>query len=260
VPHSDDAGLTRRQIVQVGGAAMAAGALMATGGAAAATTGRGVVDVTQPPEAFPHVWELAVGGDWARQALRRDYQDQLLEARRDLGFEALRFHGILSTEMSVYAPTAGVLPRPAAFTRDPYSFFNVDQVYDFLVEHGMHPFVELSDMPEALAANRPRIQTFLYGFNSAVPSDSAEWGRLVGAFAEHLVDRYGIQRVQRLVRAHYDRRGQEAVLPAAGDPARRRHAAAGADRHRRAAERRRDRREGRSSRRPGRPPLQPPRP
>ena len=191
---TDRGGLTRRQVVQAGGAA-AAGALLAVGSARAASTARGVADLTNPAAPFPHVWERVVGGDWAKQALRRDYQDQLLEAHRELGIRSLRFHGVLNTEMSVYAPSAG-LPRPAPFTQDGYSFFNVDQIYDFLVEHGMHPFVELSSMPEALQAKPPAFRVFLYRFNPAEPADYAAWGRLVGAFAKHLVDRYGIREVR----------------------------------------------------------------
>ena len=155
--------------------------------------------MTKPTSPFPHVWQRAVGGDWAKQALRRDYQDHLVDAHRDLGVESLRFHDVFNSAMSVDAPTVPLgpisLPRPAAFTRDPYSFFNVDQIYDFLVEHGMHPFVELSSMPDALAATPSAPRIFLYRFNSAEPADYAEWGRLVGAFARHMVDRYGIGEV-----------------------------------------------------------------
>src|SRR3954469_10904734 len=128
----DGSGLTRRQVVQYGGAAVAAGALIGAGSAGAATTSRCEVDLTKPTTPFPHVWERAVGGDWAKQALRRDYQDQLLEAHRDLGIQSLRFHGVLNSAMSVYDPSVNFggfsLPRPAPFTQDPYSFFNVDQI------------------------------------------------------------------------------------------------------------------------------------
>jgi xylan 1,4-beta-xylosidase len=183
------------------GGAVAAGALASAGGAWAATAGRGVVDLTKPTSPFPHIWKPVVGGDWAKQALRRDYQDHLLEAHRDLGVESLRFHDVFNSAMSVYDPTVPLgpisLPRPGAFTQDRYSFFNVDQIYDFLVEHGMHPFVELSSMPDALAATPSAPRIFLYRFNSAEPADYAEWGRLVGDFARHLVSRYGIGEVAR---------------------------------------------------------------
>jgi xylan 1,4-beta-xylosidase len=186
---------TRRQVLQYSGAAMAVPALSAAGtGAAAAASG--VVDLRAAASPFPHVWERAVSGDWAKQALRRDYQDQLLQAHRDLGFRSLRFHGILNTSMSTYLPVLpSGLPRPPGATQDPYGFFNVDQIYDFLVRHGMHPYVELSSMPQALQA-APAFQFLLYDFNPAEPSSYARWGQLVGDFARHMVDRYGIDEVR----------------------------------------------------------------
>jgi xylan 1,4-beta-xylosidase len=196
----DDARLTRRQVLQYGGSAMVAGPLVEGGEAHAATAPRGVADLTGASMPFPHVWERVVGGDWAKQALRRDYQDQLVEAHRDLGIRSLRFHGALNTAMSIYVPTLSFgsfsLPRPATFTQDPYSFFNVDQIYDFLVEHGMQPFVELSSMPDALAASASAVRIFLYGFNTSEPADYVQWGKLVGDFARHMVDRYGLREVR----------------------------------------------------------------
>lgn len=192
-------GVTRRQILQYGGAAAAAAAVaslpVATARAAAGTTA--VVDLTQPPTPFRHVWERAVGGDWAKQALRRDYQDQLLEAHRELGLQSLRFHGILNTSTSLYIPKLpnGFTPLPAT-SQDPYRFFNVDQIYDFLVENGMRPYVELSSMPQALQAAPPPFQIFLYDYNPSEPSSYDQWGKLVGDFARHMVDRYGIAEVR----------------------------------------------------------------
>jgi xylan 1,4-beta-xylosidase len=197
--NTSDVRFTRREALQYGGAALAAGSLLNVGTARAATAS-GALALNAPTEPFPHVWERAVSGDWAKQALRRDYQDQLLEAHRDLGIESLRFHGALSTAMSVYVPVLDFggfqLPRPATLTQDPYSFFNVDQVYDFLVQHGMHPYVELSSMPDALAApGGGRI--LFYGFNTSEPADYAAWGRVVGDFARHMVDRYGLREVRK---------------------------------------------------------------
>jgi xylan 1,4-beta-xylosidase len=190
--------LTRRQVLQYGGAAAAAAALAGLPGTArAATTPTALVDLSRPATPFPHVWERAVGGDWAKQALRRDYQDQLLDAHRDLGLQSLRFHGILNTSTSLYIPRLpnGLAP-PAGASQDPYSFFNADQVYDFLVENGMHPYVELSSMPQALQAASPPFTLFLYDYNPSEPADYARWGKLVGDFARHMVDRYGLAEVR----------------------------------------------------------------
>ncbi len=149
-----------------------------------------MVDLTKPTSPFPHVWERIVGGDWAKQALRRDYQDHLLAAHRDLGLQLLRFHGILNTSTSLHIPTLpnGQTP-PAGSSQDAFRFFNVDQAYDFLVENGMHPYVELSSMPQALQASPPPFSVFLYDHNASELGSYAAWGKLVGDFARHMVDR-----------------------------------------------------------------------
>ena len=55
----------------------------------------------------------------------------------------MRFHGLLSDDFRIV-----VRDRKKLF----YSFFNCDQVFDFLLSIGMRPFVELSFMPSALAS------------------------------------------------------------------------------------------------------------
>lgn len=190
---------TRRQLM-LGGAAAAGGALASTvfsAEAATATTGAtAVVDLTKPSVPFPHVWERVVSGDWAKQALRRDYQDHLFACHDELGIASLRFHGVLNTSMSTYFPTVNGRPRNPALSGDDYSFFNVDSIYDALLDHGMHPYVELSSMPAALQAAAPPFSLLLYDFNQMQPKDYALWGKVVGDFARHMVARYGIHEVR----------------------------------------------------------------
>ena len=202
-PEGPIGSLTRRNAL-LGGAA-AAGAALTSGllgsGVAAAVTVAGPqanVDLSQSASAFPHVWERAIAGDWAKQALRRDYQDQLFTCHDELGIESLRFHGIFNTSMSTANATYnnGRVRNPA-YTQDDYSWFNITQIYDALVDHGMHPFVELSSMPESLQASPPLFRGLLFDFNQQAPKDFAAWGKLVGAFAKHMVDRYGIAEVRK---------------------------------------------------------------
>jgi xylan 1,4-beta-xylosidase len=197
--------MNRRRALHLGGGALAASVISGTGfwktfaqetsmpSSSAAL--QIVVDLTQPTQPLPHFWERCVNGDHAKQALRRDYQHQLARCHRELGFQSLRFHNVLASEMSVY-----FTKRPASFSRDIYSFFNVDQVYDFLVNEGMHPYVELSSMPRGLATD-PNANIFSYSdatyvFNTSPPNNFSDWGNLVKAFVSHLVSRYGIQTVR----------------------------------------------------------------
>ena len=75
-----------------------------------------------------------------------------------------------------------------------YNFSYVDQIYDGLLENGVRPFVELSFTPGKLAA-RPTFHSFWYKPIVAPPKDWGRWGDLITNFAQHLVERYGIDEV-----------------------------------------------------------------
>src|SRR4029450_132774 len=92
-----------------------------------------------------HFWEHTVGSDHAPVALRADWQNQLRRCHDELGFRYVRFHGLLSDDMGTLISHQ---------EKSLYSFFNGDQICDFLLSIGTRPFVELSFMPAALASGR----------------------------------------------------------------------------------------------------------
>ncbi len=134
--------------------------------------------------ALPHFWEHTIGSGHAPLALRGDWQRQLGECRTLLGFRHTRFHGLLCDEM-------GTLMDEKDELLD--SFFNADQICDFLLSISMKPFVELSFMPSALASGGKTV--FHYGANVTPPRDGAQWAALVSRLATHWVERYGIDEV-----------------------------------------------------------------
>jgi len=75
-----------------------------------------------------------------------------------------------------------------------YSFFNADQIFDFLLSIGMKPFVELSFMPSALSSSGQTI--FHYQANVSPPKDLSQWSVLIHKLVSHWVDRYGIDEVR----------------------------------------------------------------
>jgi xylan 1,4-beta-xylosidase len=135
---------------------------------------------------LPHVWEHTVGSCHAPLALRADWQAQLRRCREELGFDYVRFHGLLSDDVGTLVRHGGELI---------YSFFNADCIVDFLLSIGMRPFVELSFMPEALASGSATI--FSYHGNVTPPKDFAAWAELVRRLAAHWIDRYGVEEVRR---------------------------------------------------------------
>src|SRR5512140_3218209 len=106
-----------------------------------ATTARFGCSLSARPIPVPHVWEHLIGSDHAPMALRADWRVQLRRCHEELGFRYVRFHGLLSDDMSTLT---GLQGKPAC------SFFNADQIFDFLLSIGVKPLVELSFMPGVL--------------------------------------------------------------------------------------------------------------
>jgi xylan 1,4-beta-xylosidase len=143
-------------------------------------------DVSASSRALPHFWEHTIGSCHAPLALRADWQQQMRRCREELGFRHVRFHGLLSDDMGTLMCENDQLL---------YSFFNADQVLDFLLSIGMRPFVELSFMPTALSSGDQII--FHYRANVTPPKDYSQWSALIGKLVGHWVERYGLGEVSR---------------------------------------------------------------
>ena len=134
---------------------------------------------------LPHFWEHTVGSGHAPLALRADYQKQLRQCREELGFRHVRFHDLLSDDMGTLMDENNQLI---------HSFFNADQICDFLLSIGMKPFVELSFMPTTLASGSKTV--FHYAANVTPPKNYAKWAELISSLVQHWVQRYGLEEVK----------------------------------------------------------------
>lgn len=137
-------------------------------------------DLAEATIPLPHFWEHTVGSDHAPMALRADWQRDLKRAHEELGFRHVRFHGLLSDDMGTVVRFNKKLL---------HSFFNCDQVFDFLLSIGMRPFVELGFMPGALASGSKTV--FKYQANVTPPKDYKQWSALIDRLVSHCVERYG---------------------------------------------------------------------
>src|SRR5688500_4662365 len=136
-------------------------------------------NLASTPVPLKHSWEHTVGSGRAALALRADWQAQLMRAHTELGFRHVRFHGLLDDDMGTLIHHAG---KPL------YSFFNTDQIYDYLLSIGMKPFVELSFMPSMLSSSPSTV--FQYRANITPPKDYRQWGKLIERLVRHWIDRY----------------------------------------------------------------------
>jgi len=137
--------------------------------------------------AFPHFWEQMFGSGRAILTLRESYRDDLRAVKQVSDFRYVRFHAILHDEVGVYNEDEHGDPV--------YNFSYVDQIYDGLLKNGVRPFVEISFMPRKLAFNPDALHPFWYKQNVSPPKSMERWDALMTHFAQHLVDRYGIDEV-----------------------------------------------------------------
>lgn len=139
-------------------------------------------------KATDRYWEMCVGSCHAATALREDYRIQLARCARELGFRYVRFHGIFDDDMSV-------MKKPPFREGYKLSFSNIDSIFDFLLQIGMKPFIELSFMPDCLKSGEQTI--FHYKGNTTPPRDKDAWVWLIKSFLTHLIGRYGRDEVRR---------------------------------------------------------------
>ncbi len=144
------------------------------------------VDVKAVSGPMGNMFRTCVGAGRANEGLRADWQRQLRQAKAACGFEYIRMHGLLTDDMGVYQEQRG---KPV------YNWQYVDELYDFLVDLKVRPFVELGFMPGGLASGNKTI--FWWRGNVTPPRDYAKWGGLITALAKHWVERYGLAEVKK---------------------------------------------------------------
>jgi xylan 1,4-beta-xylosidase len=136
---------------------------------------------------FPHFWEQMFGSGRAILSLRESYRADLQAVKQVTDFRYVRFHAILHDEIGVYNEDEHGNPV--------YNFSYVDQIYDGLLKNGVRPFVEISFMPRKLAFNPDALHPFWYKPNVSPPKSMDRWDDLIRHFAQHLIERYGIDEV-----------------------------------------------------------------
>ncbi len=136
-------------------------------------------------------WKKMVGVGSAFLLTRKDLLSHVEDAVDNIGFEYLRFHGILSDDVGLVqqADKGAVEIDP-----DCLNFTNVDAIYDALLDLGIKPFVELGFMPGELASGST--QVFKYPSNVTPPANYGLWASLIRHLVSHWNDRYGADEVQ----------------------------------------------------------------
>ncbi len=135
---------------------------------------------------FPQTPFTCVSVGRAFELLRHDMMLQMEKLQKEIGFKYCRFHGLFHDEMAVVRRKEdGTLA---------FQWNHIDKLFDNLKSVSIKPFVELGAMPKALASGESTI--FYWKMNTSEPKDYSEWGQLVSAFVEHMIQRYGFDEVK----------------------------------------------------------------
>ena len=145
------------------------------------------ISINKTERTLRHTFKVFTSVGRAKELLFADVQKMLAELQRDIGYEYIKFHGLLSDDMLVYFEDEKGTPH--------YSFVYIDKVIDFLISINLKPLVQFSFMPGALASI-PEKNVYAAPFNISPPKDMDKWRELVTALTLHLIDRYGLKTVK----------------------------------------------------------------
>lgn len=133
-----------------------------------------------------HSWRNVMGVGTASDLLTADVQAMVRRMQEEIGFQFIKFNGILSDDLHVYSENSAGLPV--------YNFVYVDKILDFLMSIGLRPMIQLSFMPALLAKNPSRK---LFNYLVSEPKSLQGWKDLISALMGHLLCRYGIDEVSK---------------------------------------------------------------
>lgn len=144
------------------------------------------ININSEGKKLTHSWSMCVGAGRAGEGLRSEWRDQLREIIKECGFRYIRFHGLLADDM---------FPVKIVNDKVQYNWCYIDNVYDFLIENGIRPIVELGFMPTAFATGTNAC--FWWKGNVTPPKDFDLWKQLIFELTTHFVERYGLEEVQK---------------------------------------------------------------
>lgn len=134
-------------------------------------------------ELLPRSWKKVINVGTAYNLTRSDYQQQLLFLHERIGFEYVRFWDVFSPELRINLHA------------DPQyiNFHTLFMIIDFLIDHGMKPFLELGIKP--IRISRSTADAVIDSHRKDEFSSPAELKKFTAEFSRQLVSRYGQREV-----------------------------------------------------------------
>ena len=146
-----------------------------------------------PSTDFRHTWEGVINVDQFRWLVRRDLQEQLALAQKELRARHVRAVGMYDDEMRVFCPSPESFMGYAA--KDPRTNWQiVDYAMDSLQDLRLHPVFTTSFVPSAMASGPTTV--FTTKGHTSPPKDLDQWAALVRESVLHAVERYSLDVVR----------------------------------------------------------------
>ena len=134
-----------------------------------------------------HTFKTFTGVGRAKEILMERVQKELIQLQKEIGFQYVKFHGLLDDTMMLYNEDRQGKPY--------LTFRYVDEVMDFLMSIKLKPLIQLSFMPRLLAKN-PDNTIFYNPSILSEPNNISHWEFLITELTMHLIDRYGLEEVR----------------------------------------------------------------
>ena len=133
---------------------------------------------------MPFISAITVGP--AAQILRQKVQKHILYAKKHIRLQSVRFFGLFSERLQVYTENADGTPC--------FNWEYLDEVFDFLYENQLSPFIVLDLMPDALSTLKPKITDCegesIPAGQTCMPGSMEHFLVLIRNFISHYTNKY----------------------------------------------------------------------
>ncbi len=146
-----------------------------------------IADINKVKGPHSKMFKECIGCGRAYEGLVAENQRHMSITKNECDFKFLRFHGLLHDDMAVFLRDADGKPV--------YNWQYIDLLYDYMLDLGIKPFVEIGFMPSRLASGEQTI--FWWRGNITPPESYDEWYDLIYEFVLHLTHRYGMDEVKK---------------------------------------------------------------
>lgn len=142
-----------------------------------------VVDAKNTTE-WEKPWDKIINMGNIDSLLNYDVQSQLLVMQKEIGFSYVRIYNIFMQDM-YYENISG---------DNKYNFSRIDRGLDFLVEHNLKPYIELSFKPTDV--NYTINSSVGDRYNEIIFHDRESYVEVMQAFSSHIANRYGVNEIE----------------------------------------------------------------